>query len=175
MNDNGWDRFFRIFLGTQTTLKWRELFSCHRLVWCIKSQFPSPNISWTIVSGKMEVGGLATQRAMDELGMPEALLAPLEEEEVPVTFLQASVWAEGRTGTNLLIQVREIFSTFSAPCVPPFAHLIYSLPLLHEPWCLLLQFCQGDRIGSLLSLSTSLARYLPRNTSPVSAPSVFMH
>lgn len=82
----------------------------------------------------MEVGGLATQRAMDELGLPEALLAPLEEEEVPVTFLQASVWAEGRTGTNLLIQVCENFSTFSAPCVPSFAQLIYSLPLLHEPW-----------------------------------------
>lgn len=54
----------------------------------------------------MEEGGLATQRAMDELGLPEVLLAPLEEEEAPITFLQASIWAEGRTGANLLVQVR---------------------------------------------------------------------
>lgn len=55
----------------------------------------------------MEVDGLATQRAMDELGLPEALLMPLEEEEAPTTFLQASIWAEGRTGTNLLVQVEK--------------------------------------------------------------------
>lgn len=53
----------------------------------------------------MEAGGLASQRAMDELGLPESLLAPLEEEEAPTTFLQASIWAEGRTGVNLLVKV----------------------------------------------------------------------
>lgn len=51
---------------------------------------------------------LASQRTMEELGLPEALLAPLEDEvetSGPTTLLQAAILSEGRTGANLFVQV----------------------------------------------------------------------
>lgn len=69
---------------------------------------------------------LASEQTIDELGLPEALLAPLEEEvemSGPTTLLQANILSEGRTGASLLVQVRALF-------LCPSPRLVHSLLLL---------------------------------------------
>lgn len=65
---------------------------------------------------------LASEKDVDELGLPEALLAPLEEEEEisgPMTVLQANVLGEGRMGAHLLVQVLIFRRTHVIPpCFP---------------------------------------------------------
>lgn len=46
---------------------------------------------------------------MASFRLPPALSRSLELEEVEVTPLQASLWAEGSAGSDVLIEVRTIF------------------------------------------------------------------